>query len=609
MRRVGPIAPLLLAVLGGLAAPSSAGAEPFALEGTWHVLVHYRDAEAPDPGAWLWEDRVWDLQRQGDALLWTDYELVNFVDVRGRFADLRSAWARRVRGAWEPDAGQLREIERGLFVNPRGARTLRLEPAEDGLRSRRRELAAPELGVALRRRGAIRTGESGLPVFTVSETVHAPDGDDMLREAVFRARTREEDGGLSGDYMQGSRSGRFRMRPTRLRDAARPEIRHGEGELVLQPDRIAQWTNLVPALLRPWRYFGERVVHVESTPPGALLEVSYLRDGARRLYEETRAPVALHLPSRLVASSSDVVQLDAFAPGFRPARRHVALHGDREAVRLELEPSANRLVRAWLRTLGGATSIMLFTEGPLDLQVGRSPGRLTLVLADTTAEEAATALLTSMAGPFTGARALQLRESLVLRLALEEPGVPSPRFLRGEDAATEMHRTEVRLPAAPTRPRWADRVADAAARADPRAPCADAFDRALRAELDETALARALTLPDPRLAPLRDAALGALAAADAEGRVQLLDGTRLDPARPVALAIARSRAAEVRGLLAAFRTLLADLAPDPAEALRGVVAPALAPDAFAPRHAAAVRAETACLDARAVAGGSRPARR
>ena len=97
------------------------------LEGTWYVLVHYRDARSSNPGALRWEDRVWHFQREGERLLWTDYEIVHFVDARGRFER-----DRRVLGPWEPSRSQRREIERGLFASPRGARVLALEQTEEG---------------------------------------------------------------------------------------------------------------------------------------------------------------------------------------------------------------------------------------------------------------------------------------------------------------------------------------------------------------------------------------------------------------------------------------------------------------------------------------------
>src|SRR5690606_20159834 len=74
----------LLAALAAAAPPGSAAAQepaaqplaragqaPVELEGTWYVLVHYQDADAHDPQAWRWEDRVWRFAREGDRLVWT----------------------------------------------------------------------------------------------------------------------------------------------------------------------------------------------------------------------------------------------------------------------------------------------------------------------------------------------------------------------------------------------------------------------------------------------------------------------------------------------------------------------------------------------------------
>ena len=80
MHRLSPLAAgLALAGLLGHATAADA-AEPLPLLGTWHVLIHYRDASSPRPTQWRWEDRVWEFRTVDDQVVWTEYLLVHFVD-------------------------------------------------------------------------------------------------------------------------------------------------------------------------------------------------------------------------------------------------------------------------------------------------------------------------------------------------------------------------------------------------------------------------------------------------------------------------------------------------------------------------------------------------
>jgi len=270
-----------------LAAHSAQAVE---LEGTWYVLVHYRDATSSNPDALRWEDRIWRFERQGGRLLWTDYELVDFVDARGRFER-----DRRVLGPWEPSRSQRREIERGLFANPRGARVLALEQTEsgewrtrtdsDGLRKSRTVMS---FGLA----GSV-AGTRDLPVFSIDEMLHSPGSIASLSHTVMTTKTTSATGDrLTGDYTRsGTRTGTFRMLPTSLRRRLNPHATFTASGVAMKPDSLAQWANLLPAVARPWHYFPQRSIRIETTPPGAFLDLAYLRHGARLMFEQVRPPL------------------------------------------------------------------------------------------------------------------------------------------------------------------------------------------------------------------------------------------------------------------------------------------------------------------------------
>lgn len=120
--------------LAGLAALGAAPAPAADLEGAWYVLVHYRDLRSAQPELEQWEDRLFVFEREGDGLRFREYPVVLFDDEGGRF-ERRGGETERVLGPFEPDAGQRREIERGLRIQGTGVREKRLRPAGSGFSS------------------------------------------------------------------------------------------------------------------------------------------------------------------------------------------------------------------------------------------------------------------------------------------------------------------------------------------------------------------------------------------------------------------------------------------------------------------------------------------
>jgi hypothetical protein len=569
------------------------------LEGTWYLLVHYRDAGSSNPDALRWEDRVWHFQRDDERLLWTDYELVSFVDSRGRFER-----DRRVVGAWEPSRSQRREIERGLFPNPRGARVLALEQQADGVwRTRsdpdslRRSRALMSFGLA----GSV-AGARDLPIFTIDEMLRAPGSVASLSNTVMTTKSASPDGDrLTGDYARsGDRRGTFRMIPTSLRRRLNPHAAFTSSGIVMKPDSLAEWANLLPALARPWHYLPQRSIRIETIPPGALLDLAYLRHGVRLMFEQVRAPLEVELPSRFVAHRSDVLSVQAFVPGYQPARITAPLHGDTEELEIDLERLANSVEIIGYRYLAQRGALTLLTRAELEMRVGSTTDEFYLLLSETALGEAAGRLLDSLQSPqIESATATQLGRDLMLRLLLVEAArdeLPELRIFTGFETARQLHRTVLVL--SPPEARTTRRGLDGLAEIGPDAVsgCARHFDAALRQGLEATDLARALTPSADFVGPILRAALRRLAELSADGRLRLADGTRLRAEVPLEFEAALGQAHEVEGLLALLRALVARMASpeDRAPVLRGLVAPELDQLSFGERVANAERSEQEC---------------
>jgi len=203
----GWLARLVLLLALGFPPAGDARAAGVELEGTWHVLVHYKDSAATNPEEERWEDRVWVFARDGAGLRWTDYPIVVFDDESGRFEG-RS----RVLAYWEPSAGQLEELAQGPKVNGRGSRSKRLRATGSGWGSS--PAAAPQSAsvITFTADWSIEN-EASLPLFQLEDALGSAMTDSL--EGATRYETeRVEEGGrvLRGSYdRDGTRRGTFRM--------------------------------------------------------------------------------------------------------------------------------------------------------------------------------------------------------------------------------------------------------------------------------------------------------------------------------------------------------------------------------------------------------------
>jgi hypothetical protein len=209
MRRLATLVALLL-----LLAPSARAADlADSLVGTWHVLVHYRDDHSHDPKQLRWDDRLWEFEREGERLKWTEYPLVIFQDDTGRFEQLGGTGAARVIGAWDPTPGQLEEIALGLSYNTRGMKSKTLRDTHGGWHSASRPTAASASIVSYTESWNIE-GTPELPAFRREDTLGG-ERTETLDGVTLYATTERDPGGavFNGTYERdGSRHGVFTMR-------------------------------------------------------------------------------------------------------------------------------------------------------------------------------------------------------------------------------------------------------------------------------------------------------------------------------------------------------------------------------------------------------------
>jgi hypothetical protein len=203
--------PALVALLAMVGVAASAPAAAVELEGTWYVLIHYKDDNSGNPEAERWDDRVWVFERQGANLKWTEFPIAVFDDESGRFERRDTGQYARILGSWEPSEGQLADIRDGLQVNTRGSKTKTLRGADaKGWTSGRRGTSGSASVISYEEVWAIE-GLPARPVFTRSDFMGS-GRTDTLEGGIEYATTESAADVLSGTYERdGSRHGTFRM--------------------------------------------------------------------------------------------------------------------------------------------------------------------------------------------------------------------------------------------------------------------------------------------------------------------------------------------------------------------------------------------------------------
>lgn len=391
-------------------------------------------------------------------------------------------------------------------------------------------------------------------------------------------------------------------------DAPPEDIRR----LVLMPEDRAGWS---PAhifnSLRPG-YHSDRTLRIDTSPPGATLDLFYVRASFQKRYEQAQAPVLLELPTRAAAGSRDSVSIRAFLPGHKLETVQVPVQGDQERLLIELHPLDNALVSVAHTYFGGRAGLSLLLKQPANVRVQKAEQGFSVILSQTAGEPRAEAVLAGLRSPLlASADARQLGEDLLIGVKLA-PGLTGDdlelRSRQQHDPVRGLHRFTIDMIPRAQEAAIVSRARAALGQIGPGdvTGCAGAFDRALRAELDREALARALAPRGDFTDPYLRAALRRLGEVSPGGVIVLEDDTRYRPGVPLELEAAATQAVSARGHLALLRQWTRLLEPEAyrAEALRSLVAPEMEPAEFADALASARGAERRCRGASATAGSN-----
>jgi hypothetical protein len=376
-----------------------------------------------------------------------------------------------------------------------------------------------------------------------------------------------------------------------------------EGEVVhLVPEDRASWRarNLF-GWMRPGHFYGERKLEIESTPPGATLELFYVRSNFQKLYQQAVAPATVILPRRSEAGPRDSVTIRASLPGFRQMETSIRVESKQEEVILDLDPLPNALRGIAHTYFGGRGSLSFLTDESATVRMQERKDGVQLVMAETGMDEDLEGSVAGLTSPLVeNVEAIQIGEDLLIRVQLAEVargGGVDLRSRRAHDAIRDLYSFSLDLVPADGGVAAVERARAALARISARdvGRCRLAFDETLRSELDPGALSRALSPKGAFTDPYLRAAMKRLGEISPGGAVTLLDGSQLRPGVPLELAAATSQGSQVKGYLAVLRAFADQLEPaHPDPVLRSMVAPELDPAQFEVVLEAARRSEQAC---------------
>ena len=362
----------------------------------------------------------------------------------------------------------------------------------------------------------------------------------------------------------------------------------------LIPTKRSSWTierlfAPITGLFRggPSYWYGERTLEIDTRPPGASLDLFYLRENIQRRFERAESPILLRLPTRIEAGPGDSVVIRAILDGHIHQEVQVKVRSRETQLTIELAPLPNRLEAMTHTHLSRRGSLQFLTSEAAKFRLQKMSDGFSIVLTEMDHSEGASETMRGVSSDnIKSLRAEQLGEDLVVRVQLHDAAQNrlDLRFTQSYDAVRELHLFTVELVPTEGNAVVLARSGDALNRVQHSNVfgCALYFDRSMRSQLDSEALSRALAPSSSFVDPHIRSALQRLGELSPDGLITLIDGSKLRPSIPLDLAAASAQSAEAIGVLSLLRAFIAELEPSEQRrnALRGVIAPELDSERF-----------------------------
>ena len=133
----------------------------------------------------------------------------------------------------------------------------------------------------------------------------------------------------------------------------------------------------------PGYWYSARRIEVDTTPPGAALDLFYVRGNFQKGYEQADAPATIVLPSRIEAGPRDSLTIRALLDGYRQKEVHVRVRSRDTKVHIDLDPLPNALVAMTHGYFAGRTTLSFVTKESLSFRLQQASDGFTVVLTAT----------------------------------------------------------------------------------------------------------------------------------------------------------------------------------------------------------------------------------
>jgi hypothetical protein len=379
----------------------------------------------------------------------------------------------------------------------------------------------------------------------------------------------------------------------------------------LIPDDAPSWTpaNLFAPVTGfflgggPGYWYSPREIEIRTTPPGAVLDLFYVRRNFQKRYEQVDAPVRVILPSRIEATDRDSLTIRALLDGYRQREVQVRIRSRDESVMIDLAPLPNTLIAFSHSAFAGRGSLTFLTKQALTFRLQKGDDTLGVVLTETAESPGSRESMTGTSSEFVeSVQGQQLGEDLMVRVATTEliaSDAFETRSRQSRDPIRGLHLFALDFVPRDGGAESIERARAALQRIDSAVVnrCALRFDTSVREQLEPAALARALTPSGAYTDRYLRAAMRRLGEVSPGGVILMLDGSRFDTAIPIELMAAASQPGEAVGYISLLRQFVAELetATYRRNGLRSLIGPELAPASFDLILDGAERAEAECL--------------
>lgn len=337
----------------------------------------------------------------------------------------------------------------------------------------------------------------------------------------------------------------------------------------------------------PSYWYEERTLEIDTIPPGANLELFYVRDNIQRSFERAESPILLRLPARIETGHRDSVSIRAILDGHLHQEVNVEVRSRKTQLTIELAPLPNHLIAMTHSHISRRGSLKFLTSEVAKFRLWKMSDGFSIVLTETGQLEGASETMRGVSSDnIKSLRAEQLGEDLVVRVELDAAaqGRLDLRSTQGYDAARGLHDFTIELIPIEGNAVVLTQSRDALnrVRRSDVFGCALDFDRSMRAQLDSEALSRALAPSSSFLDRHLRSAIQRLGELSPDGLITLIDGSKFNASIPLDLAAARAQSAEAIGFLSLLRAFVDELEPSEhrSSTLRGVIAPELDSEHF-----------------------------